>query len=278
MGLPPGDGLAYAFDLVARLKGKKMQKFSSDGVTIAYVDEAPQGEASGLPVLLIHGFASNHAVNWINTMWLRTLTEAGRRVVALDNRGHGQSDKLYEPEDYATEEMAEDALALLDHLGIEKADVMGYSMGARIATFLARDFPERVHALVIGGLGDRLLQPQGLPAGIADALEAPSADVIRDSMGRMFRAFAEQTKSDRKALAACIRGSRQHLTEDEAKSISCPVLVAVGTMDMVAGNGQILAEHFPNGEFYEIPRRDHMQAVGDRLHRQAVVEFLNRVK
>ena len=255
-----------------------MQKFLSDGVTIAYVDEAPQVEASGVPVLLIHGFASNHAVNWINTMWVRTLTEAGRRVIALDNRGHGQSDKLYELDDYITEKMARDAVNLLDHLGVEQADVMGYSMGARIATFLARDYPQRVHALIIGGLGDRLLQPAGLPSGIADALEAPSPDMIRDSMGRMFRAFAEQTRSDLKALAACIRGSRQHLTEDEADSIECPVLVAVGTMDMVAGNGQILAEHFPNGEFYEIPRRDHMQAVGDRMHRQAVVEFLNRVK
>ncbi len=237
----------------------------------------PKERRRGVPVLLIHGFASNHAVNWVNTLWVQTLTRAGRRVVALDNRGHGQSDKLYEPANYNTANMARDAVNLLDHLGISRAVVMGYSMGARITAFIARDFPERVEAAILGGLGDRLLQPAGLPSGIAEALEAPSLDDVRDHTGRMFRAFAEQTKSDRRALAACIRGSRQHLGEDQAQAIVCPVLVAVGTQDLIAGNGAILARHFPQGEFFEIPKRDHNQAVGDRLHRQAVVEFLARL-
>lgn len=251
-----------------------MNVFHSGKVEIAYIDEPAEGAENGPPVLLIHGFASNHAVNWVNTLWVKTLTRAGRRVVALDNRGHGQSAKLYDPADYDTVHMAKDAINLLDHLGIERAIVMGYSMGARIAAFVARDYPERVEAAILGGLGDRLLQPAGLPSGIAEALEAPSLDDIRDFTGRMFRSFAEQTKSDLKALAACIRGSRQHLAEEEAAAISCPVLVAVGTMDLISGNGQILADHFPNGSFFEIPKRDHNQAVGDRLHRQAVVEFL----
>lgn len=253
-----------------------MNSFSSGGIEIAYIDVPPEGEVSGLPVLLIHGFASNHAINWVNTLWVKTLSAAGRRVIALDNRGHGLSGKLYDPADYQTENMARDAVNLLDHLGVARAVVIGYSMGARISSFVARDFPDRVAALVLGGLGDRLLQPAGLPSGIADALEAPTLDAVRDSMGRMFRAFAEQTKSDLRALAACIKGSRQHLTEEEAAKIVCPVLVAVGTMDLVSGNGQNLARCFPNGEFFEILRRDHMQAVGDRTHRAAVVEFLAR--
>lgn len=254
-----------------------MNTFTSGGTDIAYIDVPPEGQPSGLPVLLIHGFASNHAINWVNTLWVKTLTGAGRRVIAFDNRGHGQSQKLYDPADYHTENMARDAANLLEHLGIPQAIVIGYSMGARISSFLARDYPQKVAALVIGGLGDRLLQPAGLPSGIADALEAPSLDHVRDSMGRMFRAFAEQTKSDLRALAACIRGSRQHLTEDEVEKIACPVLVAVGTMDLVSGNGANLARCFPKGEFFEILRRDHMQAVGDRTHRVAVVEFLGRV-
>ena len=253
-----------------------MQSFQHGEVRIAYLDEPPEGEESGSPVLLIHGFASNHAVNWVNTLWVKTLTRAGRRVVALDNRGHGQSSKLYDPADYDTALMAGDAIALLDHLRIGSAVVMGYSMGARIAAFIARDYPQRADAVVLGGLGDRLLQPAGLPSGIAEALEAPSLADVRASTGRMFRAFAEQTGSDLKALAACIRGSRQHLTEAEAATIACPVLVAVGTMDLISGNGAILADHFPRGEFFEIPKRDHNQAVGDRLHWQAVVEFLAR--
>lgn len=253
-----------------------MSEFDSGGVRISFADYPPAVPETGLPVLLIHGFASNHAVNWVNTLWVRTLTEAGRRVIAIDNRGHGQSEKLYDPAEYHTENMARDAVNLLDHLGIEKAVIMGYSMGARIAAFIARDYPQRAGVLILGGLGDRLLQPAGLPNGIAEALEAPSLDKVRDSLPRMFRAFAEQTKSDLKALAACIRGSRQHLTEEEAARIACPVLVAVGTMDLVSGNGEILARHFPHGEFFEIPRRDHNQAVGDRLHRQAVLEYLAR--
>jgi len=119
-----------------------MQSFESDGVSIAYSDE---GE--GEPILLIHGFASNVAANWRDAHWLRTLTGARRRVIALDNRGHGHSQKLYDPDLYGAPAMAEDARRLLDHLGISRADVMGYSMGARIAVFLALAHPERVRAL-----------------------------------------------------------------------------------------------------------------------------------
>ena len=254
-----------------------MEYFASGGIDVAFMDSPAVGDATGVPVLLIHGFASNHVINWVNTLWVQTLTRAGRRVIALDNRGHGQSEKLYEPADYNTAHMARDAVNLLDHLGIGRAIVMGYSMGARIAAFVARDYAELVEALIIGGLGDRLLSPAGLPQGIAEALEAPSLADVRDPTGRMFRAFAEQTKSDLKALSACIRGSRQYLTQAQAEAIMCPVLVAVGSRDPIAGSGLALARHFRNSEFFEIPNRDHNQAVGDRLHRQAVVEFIGRL-
>ncbi|MFD0936874.1 alpha/beta fold hydrolase, partial [Methylobacterium trifolii] len=143
-----------------------MQSFDSDGVRIAYVD-VPAVGGTGDPVLLIHGFASNHAVNWVNTQWVRALTQAGYRTIALDNRGHGESEKLYDPEAYSSEAMAGDALALLDHLGIGRADVMGYSMGARITAFLALDHPGRVRSALIGGLGLHLVEGRGLAAGIA---------------------------------------------------------------------------------------------------------------
>ena len=73
--------------------------------------------------------ASNHAVNWVNTMWVTALSRAGRRVIALDNRGHGKSEKLYDPAAYDSYIMAEDAIRLLDHLDIARADVMGYFHG-----------------------------------------------------------------------------------------------------------------------------------------------------
>ncbi|MFC6745919.1 alpha/beta fold hydrolase [Methylobacterium persicinum] len=151
-----------------------MDSFDSDGVRIAYID-VPPASGQGDAILLIHGFASNHAVNWVNTQWVRALSQAGYRTVALDNRGHGESEKLYDPEAYSSEAMASDAVRLLDHLGIECAHVMGYSMGARITAHIALDHAARVRSALIGGLGMHLVEGRGLPSGIAEALEAPPA-------------------------------------------------------------------------------------------------------
>lgn len=245
-----------------------MGSFQNDGVDIAYLDE---GE--GEPVVLVHGFASTKEVNWVNPGWVSTVTRAGRRAIALDNRGHGASSKLYDPAAYHSAVMAEEVRALLDHLGIGRADVMGYSMGARICAFLALTHPDRVRSVVLGGLGIRLVDGVGLPESIADALEAPSLADVRDPQGRTFRAFAEQTKSDLKALAACIRGSRQTLSRQDCAKLTMPTLVAVGTKDEVAGSAQELAALLPQGRALDIPGRDHMLAVGDRVYKQGVLDF-----
>lgn len=247
-----------------------MPSFKHGQVEIAFLD---QGE--GEPIVLIHGFASNKEVNWVQPGWTATLTGARRRAVALDNRGHGQSAKLYDPADYRTALMAEDVRALLDHLGVERADIMGYSMGARIAAFLAVKHQDRVRSLILGGLGIKLVEGAGLPDSIAEALEAPSLAAVTDPVGRVFRAFAEQTKSDLRALAACIRGSRQTLSREEVASIQVPVLVAVGTKDQIAGSAQELAGLLPRGQALEIPDRDHMLAVGDKVFKAGVIKFLN---
>jgi pimeloyl-ACP methyl ester carboxylesterase len=246
-----------------------MQSFQHDGIDIAFLDE---GE--GEPVVLIHGFASTATVNWVYPGWVTTLTRAGRRVIALDNRGHGASSKLYQPADYHSATMAEDVRALLDHLGVARADVMGYSMGARIAAFLALAHRERVRCVIFGGLGGHLIDGVGLPESIADALEAPSLAAVTDPQGRVFRSFAEQTRSDLKALAACIRGSRQTLTRAEVARIDMPALVAVGTRDEVAGSARELAALLPAGQALDIPGRDHMLAVGDKVFKEGVLAFL----
>ena len=245
-------------------------------VEIAYIDVPPTaaGPVAPDPVLLIHGFASTHGVNWVGPSWLSTLTRAGRRVVAFDNRGHGGSSKLHDPADYATELMAGDACALLDHLGVGRADVMGYSMGARIAAFVALLHPERVRCLLLGGLGIHLVEGVGLPLGIADAMEAPSLDALSDPTQRMFRAFAEQNRADLAALAACIRGSRQTLSREEVGRIAAPTLVSVGMRDAIAGSAAELARLLPNGHALDIPGRDHNLAVGDRVHKEGVLAFL----
>lgn len=248
-----------------------MKTFTHNGTTIAYLDEG-----SGDPVVLVHGFASNKEVNWVFPGWIGPLKEAGRRVIALDNRGHGQSTKLYDPADYHTSRMAEDVRALLDHLQIERADVMGYSMGARITAFLALKHPARVRSAILGGLGVKLVNGVGLPEDIAIALEAPSLNDVTDTTGRMFRAFAEQTKSDRRALAACIRGSRQVLSEEEVAQIKVPMLIAVGTSDPIAGSPHELAALIPGAKALDIPGRDHMLAVGDKAYKTGVLAFLDQ--
>jgi pimeloyl-ACP methyl ester carboxylesterase len=248
--------------------------FEHDGINLAFFDE---GNRSGSPVLLIHGFASTANVNWVNPGWLKTLGDAGYRVVALDNRGHGASDKPHDPESYRPWVMAEDAVALLDHLHIWEANVMGYSMGARISAFLALTHPERVRSLVFGGLGIGMTDGVGDWDPIADALLAPSLDEVSHPRGHMFRAFAEQTKSDRVALAACIRGSRDLISREDMATITAPTLIGVGTKDDIAGSPQELADLMPNAEALDIPNRDHMLAVGDRVFKKAVLEFYQRV-
>jgi pimeloyl-ACP methyl ester carboxylesterase len=251
-----------------------LHQFSSDGVDIAFIDAAPTGRDRGEPILLIHGFASNHRINWMNPRWVDTLTRDGRRVIAFDNRGHGASQKLYAARDYRSDLMARDAANLLEHLGIERADVMGYSMGARIGAFLALGRPKLVRSLIIGGLGDRLVHGAALPVGVAEAMEAASLDELTDPMQRMFRAFADQTKSDRAALAACIRGARQSLTAAAVGKIATPTLIAVGTRDEVAGDPRKLALMMPNAVVLDIPGRDHNVAVGDKVFKAGALAFL----
>lgn len=249
-----------------------MPTFQNEGITLDYLDE---GE--GPIVLLIHGYASNRMVNWVNTSWVTTLTRAGRRVIAIDNRGHGRSDKLYDPPLYQTTRMAADAIALLDHVGTERAVVMGYSMGARISAFAAREAPERLSALVLSGLASNLVHGVGGGPQVAAAMEAPSAASITDPGARAFRVFADQTGSDRRALAACIRASRQTLTAADMAGIEVPTLVVAGADDTIAGSADELAALMPNAKAITLPGRDHMTAVGDKGHKTAVLAFLDTI-
>jgi pimeloyl-ACP methyl ester carboxylesterase len=247
-------------------------KFSSDGVDIAFIDEGAGN--GGDPVLLIHGFASNVATNWVDTGWVKTLTAAGYRVIAFDNRGHGRSAKLYRLEDYGAPIMAEDARRLLDHLGIERAHAMGYSMGARISAFLAITHPARVRSLVFGGLGINMVRGVAGTGPVARALEADSIDDVTNATARTFRAFAEQTNSDLKALAACIRSARAPITAEALGALRCPVLVVVGERDVIGGSAAKLAELIPGARGVELAGRDHMKAVGDKGFKEAVLSFL----
>jgi pimeloyl-ACP methyl ester carboxylesterase len=249
----------------------RMPSFHNGDVEIAYLDE---GE--GEPIVLVHGFASSKNVNWVYPTWVSELKKAGRRVIALDNRGHGDSGKLYDAAQYEIAIMAGDVFALLDHLAIERADVMGYSLGSRMTAVMALSQPRRLRSAILGGIGIGIIAGGGPGENVALALEAPSLDDVTDPVGRTFRAFADQTRSDRRALAACLRGSRRLLTRDEAAGIAVPVLIAVGTTDEIAGSAQALGEIIPGAQVLDIPNRDHMRAVGDKVYKAGVIDFLAR--
>ena len=250
-----------------------MPSFNNGAVEIAYLDE---GE--GEPIVLVHGFASTKNVNWVYPTWVSELRKSGRRVIALDNRGHGESAKLYDPAQYSIPDMAGDVIALMDHLDIARADVMGYSLGGRMTAWLALNLPHRLRSAILGGIGLAMIEGGGPGENVARALEAPSLEDVTDPVGRTFRAFAEQTRSDRLALAACLRGSRGLMSSEEAARIAVPVLIAVGTADEVAGSASALGNIIAGSEVLDIPDRDHMRAVGDKVYKAGVADFLSRRK
>lgn len=247
-----------------------MAVFYHDGFDLDFMES---GEGS--PIILVHGFASTKEVNWVQPGWVETLVNAGRRVIALDNRGHGRSTKSYRPDDYHPARMAGDILALATHLGIQRFHLFGYSMGARVAAFAGLAAPERIAGLILGGLGMGLVDGVGDWDPIAEALLAEDRASVWNERGRMFRAFADKTGGDRRALAACIARSRELVSRESAKRLSMPTLIGVGTKDDIGGDPHELAALLPHGEAFSIVGRDHMLAVGDKSWKARVLVFLD---
>lgn len=249
------------------------ERFDSDGVAIAYDDLRPDG-GGGTPIVLVHGFASNRQDNWATRGWYETLGDRGYRVIALDNRGHGDSEKPHDSAAYPLETMAGDVVRLLDHREIESAALFGYSMGARISMELLQSAPERVEAAVLGGVGGATLGGLQNREHIATALEAPDVDVVDNPVGRRFRLFAEETGADLEALAAVIRAHDVGVEAADLADVPVPVLVAAGADDDIAGDPAELADAFPDGEAATIPDRDHLTTVPDENFEAAVRDFL----
>jgi len=249
-----------------------MPSFQSEGFEIAY-----EVHGEGRPIVAVHGFASSGAVNWVATGWVETLTKAGYQVITMDNRGHGASEKLYDPALYGAQDMARDVANLIDHLGFEKVALIGYSMGARISAYVCIQNPEKVACAIFGGLGANMPTPTLDAPEIIEGLKAASLSQVTHPSARQFRIFAEHTKSDLDALAACMGGSRTLVPVEALKAIDVPVLVAVGSADEVGGPAQPLADLLPKGEALTIERRDHMRATGDPQFKNGALEFLDRV-
>ncbi len=227
-------------------------------------------------MLLVHGITSNRYEGWKRTGWYAAVERRGQRVVALDQRGHGESGKPHDPASYVRERLVRDVLELMDHLGLSEVDLFGYSMGARVALAVTLAAPGRVANLILGGVGDRMLEPStGGGAALAAAMEAEDADTIAEPLARSFRQFADEQGEDRLAIAAFLRAPSAPFDPDDLFTVSVPVLVAAGARDGLAGDPHRLAERFRGGKAVSLAGCDHFNAIPHGLLKAAVFDFLD---
>lgn len=244
------------------------------GRDISFTD---QGTGDG--VVLVHGFAASAQENWVKAGWITMLTRANRRVVTVDLLGHGQSAKPHEPDAYSLSGLADDVLAVVDHLQVKKPDLIGFSLGARVALDLLSRHSGRFLLGVFCGVGDRLLKPRDEKdqVDMAGALEAPSADALEAGMAKQFRQFAEAQGQDLLALAACSRGLNLGAVEwsrEALRKIGNESLVVAGHGDELAGSAAGLASSLGNARGKQIPGCGHMDCLTQPMFKGAVMDFL----
>ena len=253
-----------------------MTTFRSSGLTLAYDDIAPT--AAKDTVVLIHGFATNAEENWRRLGWYGAFERRGARVVALDLRGHGRSDKPHDASAYDVSAIAGDIVALMDHLGIGRADLMGYSLGARLAAHAAASNPDRVSNLILGGVGEHLLRPRQVERGamtMPEAMRLADPSAITEPILRGFRRFADSQGEDRLALAACSEGLVASIDRPHLDAIQAPTLIVAGARDELAGSPHDLAAAIPGAKAVALPGCDHFSAIPHALFKAAVFDFLD---
>ncbi len=250
-----------------------MAQFNSDGLSLAYDDFGPKDARKA--VVLVHGFSANKYENWKRMGWYDAIAGKGMRGLAIDNRGHGESAKPHEPEKYAREAMARDVFALMDHAGVERAHLVGFSMGSHISLTAALLDGGRIDHLVVSGVGGKIFEPARDPDAMAQAMEAPTPDAIPDPMLKSFRHFADEQKEDRLALAACSRGPRTPFTPDSLMAIRRPTLVIAGMRDQLAGPPQGLADAIPGAKAVTVPGCDHFSLISHGLFKASVFDFFD---
>ena len=243
---------------------------SPDGEWIATYDF---GDADAPVVMAVHGFASSGLLNWRTTGWVRELLRGGFRVIAIDQRGHGDSSKPHDPSRYSMELLVADLLAVMDGYMVNEASLVGYSLGARVSWHAALELPDRVTRAVLGGIpdGDPLTRFR------VDEARAYIADgsAVTDPLTASYVQMASGIRgNDLDALVALVEGMRGGLQPDPADPPQQPLLFATGSEDSILEKSRALAAATPNGTFFEVPGRNHFNAPTSRAFRDAAVAFL----
>lgn len=256
---------------LAQTTAIKQPSFDSAGVPIHYL---VTGNEDGEPVVLVHGFVGNIEVQWAGVI---PALQNDFKVIALDCRGHGGSGKPHDPKQYGLE-MVHDVARLLDHLKIDKAHIVGYSMGAGIALAFAIHHPERTRTATLGGGAGPDPDRQKLVAIVADSLEkgeglapliialtpkdrpppTPAAIKLIDAGVQKF--------NDVEALAAVARGlliNQEAIpTEAQIAAIRVPLLAIIGADDPLRSGVDRLQRLVPAAKVVVIEKADHMTAFG----------------
>lgn len=246
--------------------------YAADGVRIATYS---WGDFDAPVVFLVHGFASSARDNWVLTGWVRDLTRAGYRVLAIDQRGHGLSDKPHEADAYTIRTLVADVETVMDTYLVDDAFYIGYSLGAFVGWEVMRDLPHRIIRAVLGGV------PEGIPLTRLDLDQVRAyldhGTPVRDRTTQNYLALTERVPgNDLRALFALAEGMRQQraVGPDPSRAPVQPILFATGAEDAVIDESRALADAAPHGRFFAIPGRHHFNAPGSRAFKDAALEFL----
>jgi pimeloyl-ACP methyl ester carboxylesterase len=242
--------------------------FDSDGVRLHYEVDGPE---NGTPLIAVHGFASDYRLNWVGSRWQEALTNAGFRVIGLDCRGHGHSDKPHDEAAYSVDIMAGDVVRLLDELEVPSAAYLGYSMGSRIGLEVVISHPQRIRRAVFGGLGSAGAISHSNEIARAFLTGEPTDDPTAQTF---YRFASARPINDLQALAACIKGMKPDASPARLATVRTPILIVVGEHDDIARDAPELIELIPTARLVTIAGRDHMTAVTARDFKQAALDFL----
>jgi pimeloyl-ACP methyl ester carboxylesterase len=246
----------------------KVAYFASNSAYISYEDHD-----DGSPVVLIYGFGVDARRQWGETGLIKFLAPHFR-VIALDCRGHGRSERFYDPDAYAMRNMSGDVLNLLDYLQIDRALLVGFSLGSRVCFEIMTTNPKRCRAAVLSGWGpDNSTSDAGRREELATALLAADAASITEYQRRIRRAVLE-AGNDLSALAACIRCDTNIPQLSAVTPISVPVLFVKGVKDYVAGDPNGLSGYFRESRALVIDNNGHASVVADPRFHTAVADFL----